>query len=172
MSKTKINFKLLRDVRDAVLAEPARVNMDLGVSTYAFASSDHRVPTVSTKRPMCDTVACIAGWGVTIKNHAAGRRNPYMSLVRSLVKQEELTTDNFCTGKEFIPWDVIEPLAVEAFGFPDEFDSDTLFKDDCWPEPFKTLLTTVKPGTYAYAGVVADRINHFIESYGGSIQGR
>jgi hypothetical protein len=58
MSKVKkINVKLLRKVRRHILAEPKRVNM----GRFIYRKED------------CGTVACIAGWAVTL----SGEELPY-----------------------------------------------------------------------------------------------
>ena len=68
MSKVKkINVKLLRKVRRHILAEPKRVNM----GRFIYRKKDD--PEMLEWWPACGTVACIAGWAVTL----SGEELPY-----------------------------------------------------------------------------------------------
>lgn len=154
----RINFKLLREVRDAVLDEPAIINMAVPVCNFAVAKDSD-----SIKKPLCNTVGCIAGWAVAIKHDVLGEPNTVKALAAKLHHGHNIKA---------IDWDFIENEAIKILGLPMEMDTDELFQADCWPDEFRELLNRCKPGSYAYAGIVADRINDFILENGGSIKGR
>ncbi len=56
-TKTRMNIKLLKTVRDAILANPRQFRMETFFSFYDSAGNP---------APKCGTAACIAGWAIAI----------------------------------------------------------------------------------------------------------
>jgi hypothetical protein len=64
-SKAKTSWGLFREVRQAVLAEPKRLDM----STYVRDAAASLWPPVrEDDRPACDTQGCVAGWMVILRS--------------------------------------------------------------------------------------------------------
>jgi hypothetical protein len=75
----KINVKLLRKVQKHILAEPKRVNM----GTFIYRKKDE--PDMCEKWPACGTVACIAGWAVTLSQKKEMNYNAIPERARRLL---------------------------------------------------------------------------------------
>lgn len=127
--------ELLIGARDIVLAEPARVNMKVGLSTYPFIQEENI--TSHTHEPPCGTVGCIAGW-IWAQLRPYERPNPVVF------------------------WDQISPVVQDALGL-EVVSWDGLVFDSDWPPAIRLELVCEIPGTPEYAAVVARRIDQVLE---------
>lgn len=163
-----MNIKLLEKVKAHILEEPRRVNMaywlalkdttgvtNAALPTVAWATVMH---AAKNRAPACGTVGCIAGWTIIVarKKRAvkaltkAGTRYPIAQLAADVLGLTQLSR-----YEEESLWSQTQPSQRMR-----------LFLPDRWPEPFRAKLKTHRPGTKAYAKVIAKRIDFFIKTNG------
>lgn len=148
-----INKKLLRKIRDHILETPKHMNMIL----FAGDTTNCDINYAEAKKYTCNSVGCIAGWACFLGPKTIGTV-PYWEIED---KAEELL--------QLAPQ---ADWAVPSMG-------GKLFYVEGWPLKFKKRLLNdpegdwgdpenlkFKPGSKRYAKVVADRIDHFIETKG------
>lgn len=127
-----MNIRLLRRIQKVILEEPKRIRMGTWVTKH------HEIPL--EQLPACNTIACIAGWAVSLKE-------------KRLAEQLERI------------WLDVEDRACEALELKTQ-SADKLFYSTRWPEKFQARLGRCKEGSRPYAKVVSDRIEHFITTKG------
>jgi hypothetical protein len=133
-----MNVRLLRKVKDHILAEAQHFDMGFWVN-----SGEH---PPRRKEQTCGTTCCIAGWAnaMTISPRA----------------YKKLTVDQY-QHKIYGSRD----NAAISLGL-DDSQARKLFYTPDWPYEFQHRLEQHKPGTKAYAKVAAERIEHFIATNG------
>jgi hypothetical protein len=131
-----MNVELLLKVKQAILDEPARLNMD-----NFLKSSDY----YHDQEPACGTVGCIAGWAVIID--ALGR-----DLSPQSIKKARLSIYEGDVEKK-----ACKLLGLEYTGLHPLF-----YPWGAWPEDLDSRLRAEKPGTLAYAQVVVEAIDRYI----------
>jgi hypothetical protein len=135
-----MNVKLLKRVKKAILAEPQRVNMDVGIATR-----EHEGDNVYDY-PACGTIGCIAGWSTILA------RTP-----RATVKAIEQTAN-------VLPhawWYSVNDNAIAALDITSE-QASILFHVESWPGDLQSEIEDYAEQTPEYAAVVAKAINRFI----------
>jgi hypothetical protein len=139
-----VNTELLLKVKAHILEEPKRVYMDNwrvecapGGNVWVWASSNKGEALLIA--PSCGTIGCISGW-------------MYM-----LAPEEKKLnwTDGLFSGAE--RHDLLEVDLVTG---------QRLFYSANWPDEFQDRLRGAELQSLAYAQVVADRIDRFIETEG------
>lgn len=148
-----MNVKLLREVQAYMLAEPARVTMDEGVSSY----EDLIEGTVHAAEPPCQTVSCIAGTAVILATEAYKDEVPYEAIGYTAFGgpggiREQAT----------IALDLSTKEAGRLFMLSSFETSDV----DFWPLDLEEKILEHTSGTPAYAAVVSERIDRFIATEG------
>ncbi len=128
--------ELLLKVREAILAEPARMRMS-SWKIPPYMQEDIVSLGLHAMVPPCGTVACIAGWAVEL-----GRKNP----------------NRIRLG--------IEESASNLLGWRMGDGDCPLYFYDMWPRGLKWRLLDSKSGTPEYANVVAAAIDRWIEVEG------
>jgi hypothetical protein len=140
-----MNVQLLIATRDWILKEPSMVNMREGICRLTNAKDNFS----HVGEPECGTTACIAGTGLMI----------HLRVIGMGFEEVEKELENvFWRGG-------VDSRAIEALGITYD-ESQVLFYESKWPDAFYLRLQKEKPGTLAYAQVVADRINSFIDTNG------
>lgn len=148
-----MNTELLLRVRDHILAEPRRLNMSRWAQParpgnkvkiqYELGeqiSDENSVKRLTARTaPPCETVACIAGWAVTLNNP---------ELIKGLSFYQ-------------INW---YRRAQAALDLENDLLADRLFYPQYWPEPFCSAYTKCKTQRQR-ARLVAKVINNFIKIY-------
>lgn len=144
-----MNVRLLKRVRDRILAEPAQFVMEhyfasrndiLQEPLYCYLV-DHNVSALDIDRsvPNCGTAACIAGW-----TYALSRRiTPKTAALRNAYPEEE---------------------AAKLLGIS-ERQAERLFLVDHWPGKFYQQWQE-RPSLKIRARIAARRIDHFIKTRG------
>lgn len=160
-----MNVELLRKVQKAILEEPLRINMD----NWAFTPGEQEL---MDQTPRCGTVGCIAGWTIAIQFNLFDSDG-----------DDTLADYGGC----------YEMAAMSELGLSN-VQSNRLFYPHLWPEKFRLALDIrrgegdhdpkyphssrlISPGgslweigkragTPEYAQIVADRIEHFIQTEG------
>lgn len=129
-----MNIPLLRKVSEHILAEPRRVNMNIGL--YQFG--DVSIPGWHRNKPPCGTIGCIAGWAARL----SGTLLP--------------------SGGSAADWEGgIEDSARKALDLTYS-QTRRLFHPENWTHDAYRALDRYEPGTPNYARAVADYIEDFI----------
>lgn len=140
-------YELLRDVRDAVRAEPLRLNQNDWIQTFA-----HRPSWISDKesRPACGTVACVAGWAIVLRRerndagvHGASERALGLFLGEAPPAEDETTWD---------AWREARRAILKVFYL------------------FPNVDGGPKIGTPEYVNAVVERINGVLEEHGDALR--
>lgn len=140
--KLKMNVRLLRRIKREITAEPKRMNM----VTWAARPGVH-----GDAAPACGTVGCIAGWGIILSSKK--RKPQFKTLIPSIRRTADLWGNQ------------IDKRGAKAFGIS-LTESKRLFYTSNWPEAFQSKIEKVNAGTAAYARVVCQRIDRFINTKG------
>lgn len=147
------NFKLLRRVRDAILAHPDQFVIDKVFS---------RRLEVPCPVGGCGTAACIAGWTLRLSG-----KHRTLSAARKALRTIRARASRGSGPDEL-------DLAAKLLRIPPKppFDRDwgsfphPLFFLDCWPGRFQTAWCETKT-PQEQAAVAAARIDDFIRLHGG-----
>lgn len=132
-----MNVELLLKVKEAILEEPKRIDMD------TWANEDETVP--------CGTVGCIYGWGQAL---ATGLRG---IAVWDFIKKDPSYKNIFGVDIPTSPQAPFDLTFAQA---------QRLYYVNHWPARFRAALNRHLEQTPEYAQVVADRIDHFIKTGG------
>lgn len=143
-----MNTELLLKVKAAILEEPKRLDM----SDWAMSEFDMKLLPEDIQPP-CNTVACIAGWAISIHNNIFGEE--LYTLVKSKPAQyaAEGVYDHYHFGPHFEAKGLLELTEEQA---------DSLFYREYWPLQFRAPYTNAAQGSILRAKLAADRIDHFI----------
>lgn len=151
-------IKVLKRIKQIILEEPERMVMT------NWCSIDHAPDPDECFRfnvPECNTVCCIAGWAVAIKEMQRLRLGaigqPVIKNILSL-DFDMVTHDYEKDACEFLGLEYVENSWVST--------ASRLFFASSWPWLFRMALREVVPQTPEYAAVVARRIDHFIATDG------
>lgn len=130
-----MNVRLLREIQKAVLEDPARLDMNVGLCTAKYYREKFK-----DDGPRCGTVGCIAGHAVAL----AGTPNIPTQGIRA--------------------WHCYDGIEQEALHLLDleRAQGNRLFHSVKWPEKYQDALNCATYGTAEYAQVTSDRIDHFI----------
>lgn len=145
-----MNTKLLKQVRDAILREPRRVNMTISLT--------------EREGPRCGTVGCIAGWTLMLDEH---NKQPRKGWGAARVKILEKFADPVNWGA-FPNWRKMALKARKLLGITRE-QAEGLFHVGNWPadaqEAYEAADFRSSPDrAKELARVVAKRINQFIRT--------
>jgi hypothetical protein len=134
-----MNVELLLKVKQAILDEPARMNMEVFVDdSDGYINLDHQ--------PACGTVGCIAGWAVLL-DHVGRDSSP-----EGIMKAYKAVADKS-----------VEDEAHKVLGLgPAQYMHPLFYPWNKWPEDLRIRLAREEPGTEEYAQVVADAIDRYI----------
>jgi hypothetical protein len=139
-----MNTELLLKVKEEILAEPRKLQMD----AWLWPADDFSDVKSPEEMPPCGTIGCIAGWTVAIARAEAEGIAPL-----ELAEQHRALTLDVS----------IRTAAKDLLGLKRE---RLFFHDDeaseCWPGEFVERLEKEAPGTPGYARVVADVIDDLI----------
>lgn len=139
--KIKLNVGLFNLIKAAITKEPKRMNMCqfADYATYRFFASE---------RPACNTVGCIAGWGIILESgKPESKFQTLVEPIRELSKERKSVVNR----------------AAKLLGI-NKAQAEDLFFLNSWPIKFNRRLEKFIPGTAAYARVVCQRIDHFIKT--------
>lgn len=132
-----MNTKLLRKVKEHILAEPRRLMMAWFIEKRL--GLNHRIHIRGTRKtrpfPKCDTAACVAGWTCLLND-------------RNFPKQDGISWSN---------------TARELLGITAE-QGNRLFVPSLWPKKF--LRGIADDGRPSTAKIAAARIEWFIRTKG------
>ncbi len=173
-----MNIALLQQIKQAILEEPLRLRMEDWVSG----------PSLTNKRPACDTVGCIFGWAVALdrlnhglvslkngENLLAGFWGSFFEDGRDLLDLTEkqatrLAFVGFWPSEfkaaeyaEMTESDGPNPVVVRRWSARDNPQPGVVskFSMAAWP-----VAHGLRPQTRKYAELVARRIDHFIATDG------
>lgn len=133
---TPSNVQLLKKVREMILAEPRKLNMDVWLDN--FRPPNHAgMPPNHAGMPPCGTIGCIAGWALIIHYGDFKQCGHYLKIGDYQVK----------TGR-------VGHEAARLLGL-DDYEADRLFQH--------RVVTDYAPGTLGYAEEVVKRIDALIE---------
>jgi len=134
--RRKLNTKLLRKIRNRILARPRQFLMSRYYS---------KVTDIGKKPSHCGTAACIAGWAVALHKNI----NPAQA-------SEEYIND----------FSSMWIKATKLIGLENRHAAASLFTSHNWPRNFYyAYITALSNRNHAQAArVAADRINHLIRT--------
>lgn len=142
-------YDLLTEIATTIKDEPLRVNMNewritdsRELAELVRKEFEQIHGTAHAGIPVCKTVACIAGWAVSL----TGTKTNDMGFARHAARL--LGFDP--TQDDELPWLLHDDEAVQSLFYPEE-----------WPDDLKARLNKHRPGTQAYANVVVARIKAF-----------
>lgn len=150
-TKTKrINYPLLRQIRDEILKRPKQFEMSTWFSKDPGA-------------PMCVTTACIAGWAVTIDKSKPECISP-------LVGAKSISP-KFGNGLDYLSGNVAHKMqrrGRQLLGL-NSSQANGLFMVSGWPDRFRRshVSTASQEGR---AKIAADRIDFFIKTKGTDLE--
>lgn len=145
-TKRRPNYRLLRQIRDEILKEPLRLDMNAAVYI-----ADDVAP--------CGTTACIAGFALMdreIRQRKVDWKKAGMCLVGKLPMS--------CNSLK-MSWRSAEPRARRLLGLNFE-QSESLFHVRNWPMDFRIDYYTKENTRIEAAKIAAARINFFIKTKG------
>lgn len=134
-----MNVKLLLKVKEAVLAEPKRLNMWKWLSVYNREENP--------EGPSCGTVGCISGWACVLAEKEVGHLKTFKGAARRLEREYRYGS---AEGARVIG--LTENQAAE------------LFAPLSWPDDLD--LCDTEEGTPEHAQIVAKGIDRFIANGG------
>ena len=137
----KLNVKLLKAVKKAILEEPKRLDMNCGLA--------------KSNLNICGTIGCIAGWAVILDKRGKSRK-PIKEILESLINNQ-----NFVACRDWVTWDNLKPMAENALGLT-RIQAKMLFFDANWPEPFKREYW--ESPSVKSAEITVKRIDYFIKT--------
>ena len=150
-----MNVDLLREVKRAILEEPKRLCMSIWLTHASllrnYPSASGHVAVAKHTPPACGTVGCIAGWTTVIAQQKEHPDQLARNLVHSTLRKA-----------------TVEDYAITALDLSHQSAVKLFFTTD-WPLEFQEALAETRPGTRAYARVVARRIEHFIKTDGNDL---
>lgn len=165
--KRKINIAALRDVEKHISAEAERFDMEY----FARDDKDDRTP-----QPPCNTVACVAGWGIIreaqrqgllgrIRNIGSARLvelaeslTEKLGMRRSATKRVKAARIEHCYKNR-----LFENVAAKVFGITRK-EAEALFFMDSWPQEFSQeyFRAALQGSATKRVNVAVARIEHFI----------
>lgn len=139
-----MNVELLQRIKAHILENPLRIYMDDWILKLDKGKEYANRGRFRLFAPPCGTVACICGWAVELSGHdsrisRAGQTGKLLL---------ELDGDS-CLFSQDVP-----------------SEAQRLFYAIYWPKEFRRRLQEAPVQSMEYAQVVADRIDHFIQTGG------
>lgn len=145
-TKRRINYRLLRQIRDEILKRPEQFDMRTWFE---------KKPDV----PMCGTTACIAGWAV-----ALDAANP--NQIPSPLLAAKLLRDDFGQGDyDYLSGDIADKMyrrGQRILGLNRD-QCARLFDYVRWPGKLRNAYRVAQP---VRAQIAAKRIDHFCKTRG------
>lgn len=152
-TKTITAADLLRRIRDIVLEEPKRLDMDRWVTMFrgsTLGAIDDR--RVDKHGPACGTVGCIAGWGAVLLRQAGANVSDLRDWAGGCQMRRALGLWDY-SNREGLHTDLFVYNPSPEFNEKDRRDRRG------------RAILGGRPGTKAHARAVARRINIFLKAH-------